>query len=202
VSVQPHPGDRPRLRISDADRERAAARLHEAMGEGRITMAELEDRLAVVYAARYAADLVPPLEDLPGEPLDVMLPPPPLSTPVGPPLVLRGGMGTLRRTGAWSVPARLRVQSTVGAVLLDFCDATLSHPVIEVELELGAGAARLLVPDDATADVEDLVSGMGSVRSRVPIVPLAGHPHFRIYGRTGMGSVLVRRRFHFAGRAF
>uniref|UniRef100_UPI0015F04F0F DUF1707 SHOCT-like domain-containing protein n=1 Tax=Pseudonocardia pini TaxID=2758030 RepID=UPI0015F04F0F len=63
MTVPPRPG----IRISDADRERAAARLRTAMGEGRITMVELEERLAVVYAARFAAELLPPLEDLPGD---------------------------------------------------------------------------------------------------------------------------------------
>jgi hypothetical protein len=202
VSLQPRPGDAPGIRISDADRERAAQRLHQALAEGRITMTELEERLAVVYAARYGADLVPPLADLPGDPLDVTAPAPPLSTPIGPPVVLRTGMGSLRRTGSWSVPARLRVQSGMGAVLLDFCDTQLRHPVIEVELELGAGSARLLVPDDATADVDGLVASMGKVRSKVPSVPVAGHPHFRVYGRTNMGSVVVRRRYRLAGYSF
>ena len=55
------------LRISDADRERAAARLQQALAEGRITLDELEERLTVVYAARYAADLLPPFKDLPGD---------------------------------------------------------------------------------------------------------------------------------------
>ena len=54
------------IRISDADRERAAARLQQAMAEGRITVTELEERLGVVYAARYAADLREPFADLPG----------------------------------------------------------------------------------------------------------------------------------------
>ncbi|MBN9757357.1 DUF1707 domain-containing protein [Pseudonocardia sp. Ae707_Ps2] len=53
------------MRISDADREAAARRLHDALGEGRITLAELEERLDAVYAARVARDLRPPLADLP-----------------------------------------------------------------------------------------------------------------------------------------
>ncbi|WP_345380716.1 DUF1707 domain-containing protein [Pseudonocardia yuanmonensis] len=192
---------RPEIRISDADRERAAARLHTALSEGRITVAELEERLAVVYAARYASDLVPPLADLPGEPLDVMQPTA-LSTPVGPPLVLRAGMGALRRSGRWVVPARLRVHSTMGSVLLDFTDAELTHPVIEVELELGAGSARLLVPDAASADVDGLVAAMGTVRSKVPTLARPGVPHFRVYGRAGMGSVTVRRRYRLGNYSF
>ena len=73
--------------------------------------------------------------------------------------------------------------------MLDFCDADNPHPVVEVELELGAGSAKLLVPDDATANVDDLVPGMGSVHSSVPSTPQPGHPHFVVHGRTAVGSV-------------
>jgi len=180
--------DQPGLRISDADRERAAQRLHTALSEGRITLSELEERLAVVYAARYEADLRPPLADLPAEtPVAV--------TPAGPPLVLKAGMSTIKRTGPWRVPPRIRVLSSMGSVLLDFCEAENPHPVVEIELELGAGSAKLLVPDDATANVDDLVPGMGSVHSSVPSTPHPGHPHFVVHGRTAVGSVRVRRRF-------
>lgn len=52
------------LRISDADRDRAAAVLHTAVGDGRITWAEHEERLEGVYAARTARELQPHLADL------------------------------------------------------------------------------------------------------------------------------------------
>ena len=61
------PPDPPGVRISDSDRERAAERLDQAFAEGRITVAELEERVAAVYAALYAAELRPPLADLPGD---------------------------------------------------------------------------------------------------------------------------------------
>ncbi|WP_297647943.1 DUF1707 domain-containing protein [Pseudonocardia sp.] len=197
MTVQPP--DPPGIRISDADRERAATRLHQAMAEGRITVSELEERLTVVYAARYEADLRPPLADLPPEP-SAAAPVP--ATPAGPALVLKAGLSTIKRTGAWAVPARLRVQSGMGSVVLDFCDADNPHPVVEVELELGAGSARLLVPDDATANVDDLVPGMGTVRSKVPSRPRAGSPHFVVHGRTTMGSVTIRRRYRLGGYSF
>ena len=154
--------DQPGLRISDADRERAAQRLHTALSEGRITLSELEERLAVVYAARYEADLRPPLADLPADaPVAV--------TPAGPPMVLKAGMSTIKRTGPWRVPPRIRVLSGMGSVTLDFCDAENPHPVVEIELELGAGSAKLLVPDDATANVDDLVArhGLGAQQRAV-----------------------------------
>ena len=196
MSVQPP--DPPGIRIGDADRERAAGRLHRALTEGRITVAELEERLTVVYGAKYEADLLPPLADLPPD----AQPAPVAVTPAGPALVLKAGMSTIKRTGRWSVPARLRVLSGMGSVVLDFCDADNPHPVVEIELELGAGSARLLVPDDATANVDDLVPGMGSVRSKVPSRPRPGSPHFVVHGRTAMGSVTIRRRYRIASRFF
>ncbi len=52
------------LRISDVDREHAAAVLHIAVGDGRITWAEHAERLEGVYTARTAAELQPFLADL------------------------------------------------------------------------------------------------------------------------------------------
>jgi len=189
------------IRISDADRERAAARLQQALAEGRITLSELEERLAVVYAARYAADLLPPFADLPGD--DVVPVQPATAEPAatGQPLVLRSGMGTLRRSGPWTVPSRILVQSVMGSVILDFGDTTVP-PVVDVALELGAGSARLLLPDGASADVDGMVSGMGTVRSKVSSTPVPGRPHFRVHGRSAMGSVTVRYRYRVAGHRF
>jgi hypothetical protein len=194
MSTPPQP---PRgLRISDADRERAAERLQTAMAEGRITFTELDERLAAVYAARYEAELLPPLADLPGA---TPAPPP---VPARTPTVLRAGMSGIKRTGAWSVPARLRVQSVMGTVLLDFSQAENPHPVVEIELEIAAGSAKLLLPDDATANVDGLVATLGEIKSRVPSQPRPGGTHFVVRGRCGLGSVVVRRRFHFAGHHF
>lgn len=53
------------LRISDADRDRAAARLAEHYAEGRITTDEHAERLDAIWTARTGADLRPIFEDLP-----------------------------------------------------------------------------------------------------------------------------------------
>jgi hypothetical protein len=200
VTVQPpDPAQPPGIRISDADRERAAERLHQALAEGRITVDELEERLSAVYAAKYEADLVPPLIDLPGGQVAAR----PIAAPVpaadAEPVVLRAGMSTIKRTGVWSVPAKLRVLTGMGSVVLDFVDADNPHPVVEIDLELGAGSAKLIVPDEATANVDGVVAAMGSVKSKVPSMPRAGAPHFVVTGRASMGSVTVRRRFRWGG---
>ncbi|MGH3615718.1 MAG: DUF1707 SHOCT-like domain-containing protein [Pseudonocardia sp.] len=199
MSLQPSPENRPGVRISDADRESAAARLHQALTEGRITLSELEERLSVVYAALYEVELRPPLADLPGAEVTAAAAP---SVPAGAAVVLRSGMGPVRRTGMWTVPPRLRVQSVLGSVVLDFCDTTLPHAVIDIELTLGAGSAKLLVPDESTADLDGLAAAMGEIKSSVPSIRRAGIPHFVVHGRCGMGSVRVRRRYRFAGHRF
>lgn len=57
------------VRASDAEREDTIARLHHALGEGRLDLAETDARVAAVYAARYRSELAPLLTDLPGSPV-------------------------------------------------------------------------------------------------------------------------------------
>ncbi|MCO7218207.1 DUF1707 domain-containing protein [Klenkia sp. PcliD-1-E] len=190
----------PRIRISDADRERAAQRLHTAMAEGRITFAELDERLAVVYAARFAEDLHLPLADLPPEhPVAASGPPTTVPTvwqpapPAGPaPVVLKSGMGDIKRNGAWQVPPVLEVQSTMGDVVLDLTRAVLPQQVVEVRVKLGAGTAKFILPAGATADVDGVSAGMGGVKSKVPGGPVHGRLHLVVRGKVSMGDVVVR----------
>lgn len=55
-----------RLRIGDAERERAAADLGEHYAQGRLTVDEHAERLEQVWAARTGAELEPLFRDLPG----------------------------------------------------------------------------------------------------------------------------------------
>ncbi|NUT26216.1 MAG: DUF1707 domain-containing protein, partial [Streptomyces sp.] len=55
----------PELRASDADRERVAEVLRDALAEGRLDMEEFEERLDATYKARTYGDLAPITRDLP-----------------------------------------------------------------------------------------------------------------------------------------
>lgn len=66
----------PEPRIADVDRDRASEQLRVAYGEGRISEAELEDRLTTVYEARTASELNVVLIDLPAESAGAHLPAP------------------------------------------------------------------------------------------------------------------------------
>jgi len=59
------PGD-PRLRASDADRERTVQLLREHHAEGRLDVDEFHERLNAAYAAKTVGDLDEILADLPG----------------------------------------------------------------------------------------------------------------------------------------
>ena len=56
----------PKIRASDADRDRTAALLREHLAAGRLTSEEFNERLDKAYAAKTMGDLDKLLEDLPG----------------------------------------------------------------------------------------------------------------------------------------
>jgi hypothetical protein len=58
------PGD-PRIRASDADRERTATLLREHHAAGRLTIEEFGERLELVFAAKRIGELEALLADLP-----------------------------------------------------------------------------------------------------------------------------------------
>lgn len=53
------------VRVSDADREGVVRRLGRAVGEGRLTVAEFEERMVAAYAARTRGELDDVVHDLP-----------------------------------------------------------------------------------------------------------------------------------------
>jgi hypothetical protein len=91
------PGD-PRLRASDADRERTAQLLREHHAVGRLTAEEFNERLEQVFAARTLGELDELLADLPA--IDLYQLP---SAGIRP--VRRGGSGPRLRADASLVPS-------------------------------------------------------------------------------------------------
>ncbi|GAA4907671.1 hypothetical protein GCM10023204_10800 [Actinomycetospora succinea] len=58
--------DVPDVRASDAEREIVVERLQRAMGNGRLTVAEFDERVAAAYAATTRGQLAELTKDLPG----------------------------------------------------------------------------------------------------------------------------------------
>lgn len=177
----------PELRISDADRDRAIQRLNDAVTEGRLTMPEFEQRMDGVLAARTASEVAPHLADLP-------------AVPAGPEHgELRTTASNIKRTGRWLVPRKLSVHSRAGSVKLDLTDAVVSHPVVELVLEVSAGSTTVVLPRGASVNVDqvELVASTAKVR-RVPSShEPVGTPHLVVTGKQRAGSLLVRHQRRF-----
>jgi hypothetical protein len=199
VNDVPANPDPTRLRASDADRERVARVLHEALGEGRLTVSEVDERLAQVYGAKTLGELEPITRDLPGHALAMPVPPP-MPAPGIPPSSRIGGTPTSTvavaimsgsvRKGPWVVPERFRAVAIMGGVELDLTDARFSAPEVTIEIFALMGGVQVTVPEDVTVDVRGFAF-MGGFDNAVHAGGPAGSPVVRITGFALMGGVEV-----------
>ncbi|GAB3210430.1 DUF1707 SHOCT-like domain-containing protein [Marinactinospora thermotolerans] len=183
------------LRASDADRERVAEILRDAAAEGRITLEELDERLDLTYRARTYADLAPLTADLPATSSGVavagseggLVPGGTERT-----LELKAKGSTITRTGAWRVPGQIIVKNPYGTVRLDFRKAVFTTSVVDIDITLSWGEAKLILPDHASAEIEVDTSWLGTIDSRVNEVADPPAPHLRITGKAAGATLKVR----------
>lgn len=127
------------LRASDADRDRISQVLNEAVADGRLGMAEFEERLEATYKARTLGELVTLTADL--------LP------PDQQPFRLDGGKPVSaifrkeHRDGRWVVPAELAVTAMFGTTTLDLRDAIMQTRRVVINATLMLGSLEIHVPE-------------------------------------------------------
>jgi hypothetical protein len=169
------------MRLSDAERDQMVDALHQAVGDGRLTLAEFEERVGGVLAARTRAEVTPYLVDLP------------TATAVGQAEV-RSRASSVRRVGRWVVPRRLAVNTRSSNVRLDFTQATIRSPVVEVALDVRSSSVKLILPAGASAEIDEVEMSASSAKSTVPN---SGGIHLVVRGRLQSSSLRVRyqRRF-------
>lgn len=189
------------MRASNEDRERVARVLQTAMSEGRITVAELEERLDSVYAAKTVAELVPVTHDLPGAQVTFLKPTVPSMQPASPvPIngtVARGNlvaiMSGVERKGSWTAPAHLNLVAIMGGIELDFTGATLSAMDTVINVTAIMGGVEITVPEGMTVAVEGVgIMGAFEDAARQSYGPDA--PRLRVKGAAIMGGVEIRAR--------
>ncbi|MFB4267307.1 DUF1707 domain-containing protein [Nonomuraea sp. GTA35] len=169
------------MRVSDEDRERTAQQLQQAFAEGRLTQPELEDRLGAALSAKTYGDLLGLITDLPST-----------QPQVDDVVELASKNGNVKRSGDWAVPRRLRVASKYGSVELDFTEAVVPHQVVDIELDLTYGSAKIILPEGAVANVDAFQSDWGHPTSKVPGRPRPGVLCVVITGRAKYGGLTVR----------
>lgn len=159
--------------------------LNQAYAEGRLSLEEFDDRSSAAYRATFDDELRALLHDLPDAQHAVAAP---VDT-----VELRTDSATIKRTGDWAVPRRLRVTSASGTVRLDFTEARVPFPVVDVELTVDSGTTVIILPRGGTADLDGVRTDHGTIRSRVPARPEPGVLHVRVSGYTMCGTIKVRQ---------
>lgn len=192
----PDPGQNiPAVRASDAERHETARILQEAFSEGRLTVAEFDERTSQAYGARFRTELVQLTVDLvPARRADTR---PDLHTdPTGdrpaqasqahsigaggdrtPVRRVTGEPGTgtsiavmsgCDRKGIWTIAGEHTAVAVMGGISIDLREAGLQSGAITIRAFAVWGGIEILVPDDLhlVVDGVGLMGGIG-VR-RVP----------------------------------
>ncbi|MFI8830217.1 DUF1707 domain-containing protein [Streptomyces afghaniensis] len=177
-------GGSPEVRASHADRDRTVDVLRVAAGDGRLTLEELEERLEAALSARTVGELAVLTADLPEvaggtgvEAQEVVR-------------IEQEGSST-RRGDGWVVPRRLEIRSAWGEVTLDFTDAVITRDTLHIDLDMRAGALKLLTPPGVVVDTGALVTNYSQIKARgaadAPVVL-----RVRITGEINYGQIVVR----------
>ncbi len=182
-----HESRRSPILASDAERERCVAVLRDAVSEGRLTLEEFSERVALAHAARTDQELADLARDLPVN----------LAAPVAPAVVSedhRAVCSHLTRSGLWSLPHRSSWGSIFGTIDLDLRQARLAGPETELEVYNLFGTVTVIVPDG----VEVVVRGGGLFASQKIEAPgrrpTPGGPRLTINTRGPGGTLYVRIR--------
>ncbi|MFD5127252.1 DUF1707 SHOCT-like domain-containing protein [Streptomyces olindensis] len=196
----------PDLRASDADRERVADILRDALAEGRLDMVEFEERLDATYRARTYGELAPITRDLPAAgvtaPVVSLSKDPANGSDWSGRIVGGEGSSTwavavmagFQRKGHWTVPRRFTCFAFCGGGELDLREANFTEREVEINAIAIMGGVDVIVPPG----VEVVVRGIGIMggfdhrEDGVPGEP--GAPRVVITGFALWGGVGVQRK--------
>ena len=178
--------DRPELRVSDADRETAVARLRVAGGEGRLTLEELAERVERADAARTRGDLEELMADLP------------VATASAPVEAARRGwivavMGGAARKGRWRPPAHTNVLTLMGGAELDLREAELAEDLVITAVTV-MGGIGITVPEGVSVELGGFALMGANAGPNDKLPPLPGAPAIRVRAFSLMGGVGIERK--------
>jgi len=179
--------------------------LRSAAADGRLTLAELEERLDTLYAAKTYAELEPVVDDLPGT-LDILRAPPSAGVqPAGGREMSRVGgtptsreakavFGGVQRRGQWVVPGLYRVKAVFGGVDLDLRRARLAERDVTIDVKAVFGGVAITVPEDVAVVIDGSGVFGGFAGNAEDEQPPPGAPVVRVTGKAVFGGVAVQRK--------
>ncbi len=176
----------PVIRASDGDREAAAARLNEAVGDGRLTLQEFSERLDRAYTARTRGELAPLTADLP----DI--------DPVCGPARLRRVMLAIfwdsRRAGPQALEDEITAIALLGDATIDLREAKATAKGITIRAYALLNDVDVIVPEGVAVELSG-VAVVGDNKNMARPVP-AGTSRFvvKIHGHAVLGDVQIFHR--------
>ena len=156
-------------RASHEDRDRVVELLRVAAGDGRLTTEELDERVGAALTARTYNELAALVADLPGAPGAVV------GTPAARPrevVRINCQHGNTSRQGRWTVPQRMELRISSGNVMLDFTDADIASPTLQIDAEIHHGNMTLVTRPGIVVNTDDLAIHTSTVKAGA--VPGAG----------------------------
>lgn len=204
------------LRVSDAEREHVGELLQRAVGQGMLSLGEFTERMDTVLAAKTRGDLNQVLVDLPGiqirpefqeqnlpgmsqahypAPSAAGYPAPSAAafpaTGQGAPLVIKGRVSGIERKGRWHVPPAIVLDTVASSVTLDFTEAVMQTQVVRIDVSDYLSSINIVLPAEATADVNGVENVASSVSSKVRGGAPYGPLHVVVTGKVRGGSFNV-----------
>jgi len=182
---------RSELRASHEDRDRVVELLRVSAGDGRLTAEELDERLELALTARTYGELAKLVSDLPAAGSAASAPARRAKDVVR----IDCGSGHAKRDGRWVVPQRIEARVRSGHVKLDFTQAVITQPSLQLEAELHSGHIILITKPGIVVDTDDVAVRSGHVKVRAPWGPdVPELLRIEVSGRVGSGHFIARRR--------
>ncbi|MFG2862007.1 DUF1707 domain-containing protein [Streptomyces sioyaensis] len=183
------------IRASDADRDRVAEILREALAEGRLDPEEHAERIDTVYRAKTMGELEPVLRDLPAARGSRPQPDPGgeaygPGAPV-PDQNLVAIFSASVRKGRWRAPARINAFALFGAIEIDLTEAVFAQQQVQINATSIFGSVEIRVPENIT--LRSNGSGvLGSFEVESNDAEDADAPQVLVNGYAVLGSVEAR----------
>ncbi|MEU6283890.1 DUF1707 domain-containing protein [Streptomyces sp. NPDC047028] len=146
------------LRASDADRDRIADILREALAEGRLTADEHAERVEGVLHAKTVGELEVFIRDLPAAhqapPAPAYTPVPSRPTPGAIPAEADANVvavfSSAMRRGRWRAGRRLHAYSVFGSVEIDLSEAIFEYQQVVIKAVSVFGDVQIRVPENVS----------------------------------------------------
>jgi len=180
---------RSELRASHEDRDRVVELLRVSAGDGRLTAEELDERLEAAMTARTYGELARLVADLPAAGPVISAPAPRVKDVVR----IDCDSGDAKREGRWVVPQRIEARVRSGRLKLDFTQAVITQPSLQLDAEVRSGHIILITKPGIVVDTDDVAVRSGHVKVGAPWGPDVPEVlRIEVSGTVGSGHFVER----------